>query len=360
MNTEEDTMAMRSNYQAWDIEPLLSGSPAKEDLYRNLVGWAILAPNSHNVQPWRFILRPVENIIDVCLHGDGVLPASDKKGRQAYISIGCAIENILIAAEYYGVPVRVEYLGEQPYPSPAVRLRLGRISKLTRGDPAFLNAIKTRRMNRSKYYSTRPVPESILERIHEITRAFRLVFNSITDKATRAAIAQFQYFADKTVVARTEFRHELACFMLPNDTREGKGMPGNTFGLNDDGALKLHGELKKDGPFDGYLAEGFTASSRDGIRSSPLLGVISVGSDRPEWWIKAGRAFQKIALLAEVNDLSIAMHAAIVEVEMFNKLLRARLKRRQRPTVIFRVGYATEDRPHSPRVNVEEVVEVIG
>ena len=92
-----------NNYRAWDIEPLKSETAAKKDLYLNLVGWAILAASTHNVQPWRFIVRLPENIIDISLDKTGILPVSDKTGRQAYISIGCAAENLLLAAEYYGL-----------------------------------------------------------------------------------------------------------------------------------------------------------------------------------------------------------------------------------------------------------------
>ena len=349
----------KSNYNAWNIEPIDPAKSSKKDLYLNLVSWAILAASSHNVQPWRFILRPEENIIDVCLHESGILPASDKKARQAFISIGCAVENLLLAGEHYGITPKAEYICKI-YPDPTVRLSFPQLqSGESRSDKSkkLLDAMKSRRMNRHKFNPMRPVPEDVINEIKKTAWDLGLVLDTVTDSATRFAIAEIQYTANKAVVARTDFRKELGLFMSPNDTNEGRVMPGNTFGLSDEMANKIHRELNKDGAFDPDLAFGFAASDRDGIKSSPLIGVISVNEDRPEFWIKAGRAFQKIALVAEINNLNIAVHAAIVEVEMFNKLLKLRLRRRERPAVIFRMGYAIKDAPHSPRVNIESVVE---
>jgi len=352
---------MKKNYKVWDIKPLSDSSIEKKNLFLHLIEWAILAASSHNVQPWRFIIRPSQNIIDICVDEAGVLPVSDVKGRQAYISMGCAIENLLFAAEYYGFVNQIEYFDGAPiYPLPIVRVRLEKDDKVKRKDKKFLEAIKNRRMNRKKFDPECSIPDKVLEQMREIAKNFGLTLDIITDNPTRFAIAEIQYVADKYVVAKTDFRKELSEFLLPNDTDKNRGMPGNTFGLSDEMALRIHKELKKDGIFDPYLATGFAASSRDGIKSSPAILVISVKNDNPEWWVKAGRVFQKIALLAEMYGLSISVQAAIVEVEMFNKMLGLRLKHlKLRPTVIFRMGYAKEESPHSPRVGVEEVAEVM-
>lgn len=346
------------NYSAWEIQPLPSGKVSQKDLYLNLVGWAILAANSHNVQPWRFILRPEENIIDICVHPSGILSASDAKGRQAHISVGCAVENLLLAADYYSLKAaNIQYLGPAVHPAPILRIKFDKADFVTASNPAFLNAMKNRRMNRGKFDPDRPVPEEVLAALKKSVEDSGLFLDIIKDYPTRFAIAEIQYIADRAVLARNDFRYELADYFLPNETLKGMGMPGNTFGLSDKMAAYVSSELNKKGPFDPDLAVGFAISGRDGIKSSPLLGVISISNDNPEQWLKAGRALEKIALLAELNGLGIAVHAAMVEVGVFNQLLKVRLGQSGRPTVIFRIGYANEKRPHSPRLSVEEVTE---
>ena len=212
-------------------------------------------------------------------------------------------------------------------------------------------------LNRGKYDSSRPIPENFIVPAAEFAFQSGVKLDLITDAATRIAISEIQYHADRAVVMFNDFRKELGGFLLPNNSNSKIGMPGNTFGLSDAMAEHVHQELNKPGPFDPDLAAGFAASGRDGIRSAPALGIISVPEDSPEWWIKAGRVLEHIAILAEMNGMAIAMHAAMVEVGIFNAALKARLGSFKKPVAIFRVGFPLEERPHSPRQSVEEVLE---
>lgn len=348
------------NFEAWSIDIVDPRIVTKEEILLNLVSWAVLAPSSHNVQPWRFKVYPEGNSIDVCLHKSGVLKHSDPKGRQANISIGCALQNILTAAEYYGLETTTEYYPGNFYPVPLARLKFGqRIGEFNKKERKTLDAMKSRKMNRGKFDPLQDVPEYIFDRMRKAAEDRKLALNVVTDTPTKFAIAEIQYSADRSVIAINNFRKELGEFFLPNDTDRGIGMPGNTFGLSDEMAKYAHEEFNKSGPFDPDLAFGIAASGRDGLKSSPLIGFISVSEDSPVWWITAGMTFQKIALEAEMNGLAVAVHAAIVEVEMFNRLLKVRLRQNYRPTVIFRMGYAQEERPHSPRLSVSEVSEIM-
>lgn len=346
------------NYKAWCIEPIDRKKCTEKEFYTHLVEWAILAASSHNTQPWKFIVRPKKHIIDVCLDGLQILPDSDKHGREAYISVGCAAENLCLAADYYGFVPTVEYIGEK-YPSSAIRVQLqdGRSSTPRKMEDIFLRAMKTRRMNRSKYDPLRTVPAVLVAKIKEVAQSFGVVLDLVFDASVRSSIAELQYTADKSAVAGADFRKELGSFLLPNDTDKGRAMPGQTFGLSNEMASKISNALRKEGSFDPDLAYGFAASERDGIRSAPLVCVLSVERDSPDWWLKTGRALQKIALLAEIQKVNIAVHAALVEKDMFTDLLKSRLGQSQRPAALFRIGYSTEERPHSPRLPVREVVE---
>lgn len=137
-------------------------------------------------------------------------------------------------------------------------------------------------------------------------------------------------------------------------------MPGFTFGLGDDVASRIHRDLGTDGLFNPDWAQGFAAAGRDGIRSAPLLVVASSAKDNTESWLHAGIFFQRCALEAQRQGLAIAVHAAAVESTGLNAMLRARLKRLARPTMVFRVGYATENRRHSPRLLASSVSAVLG
>jgi len=361
---KKDDMLTRPNYEAWNIEPIDTTDVSKEDLYRHLVGWAILAPNSHNVQPWRFVLCPSESYIDVLVDGARILPASDKTGRQAWISVGCGVYNLSVAAEYYGLNVGLEFLPD------GVRLKFDESSMLVgkKRKRGLLNAIKRRRVNRGDFYSgpEYEIPDKVTRNMHGAAEGLGIGLVVITDAKRRADLAELQYEAERFILLDGSFRNELAQFFLPNDTQKGRGMPGNTFGLDDALTLYAHSELEKQGIFDPALAVGMASTSRDNIRNSPLLGIIWADLDIPQWWVKAGMALQEIALLAEMNDLSVSVHAGIIELfeeSIFSRKYYAEefLKivplSSGRPLALFRMGYATEERPHSPRLRVQEIIE---
>lgn len=355
----EETLS-NPNYEAWGIEPIDSKKCSEKELYTHLAAWATLAPSSHNTQPWKFVIRPSKHTIDICLDASHILPASDKLEREAYVSIGCATENLLLASDYYGLDPLVEYTGEK-YPSPAIQAQFKEgilnAHREGEGQDQFLRAMKTRKMNRSKYDPLRTVPPILMKEINEVVQDFGIALDLVIDAGTRSAIAELQYTATKLAVADADFRKELGYFLLPNDTDKGRAMPGHTFGLSNEMAVKVFNALNREGSFDPDIAHGFAASERDAIRSAPLVCVLSTRKNSPEWWLKTGRALERIALLAEIQGVNIAVHAALVEKDMFTNLLKLRLGISQYPTALFRVGYATEERRHSPRVSIREVVE---
>lgn len=343
---------MRENYRAWEIEPIHDFVISKEELYTHLVGWAILAPSTHNAQPWKFLIDTKKNSIKITLDRDYVLPVSDPVGRQSFISLGCAFENLIMAAKYYGLNYLTEYQDDS-------------ISAWISDEPLSpcnasqgLSAMKNRRINRGQFDSSRKLPDKFEMDIKILAQAYGLRADLIIDTVTRFAIAEFQYLADRYVIAKTDFRNELAEYFLPNDTNSGRGMPGNTFKLNDNASLKIHELLKTKGSFDPNLAAGLAITNRDAVKSSPLIAVLSVPEDSSLWWMKAGQTLERIAILCEVNGLSFAINAALVEARMFNKMLKMRLGLKERPTVLMRMGYATESMPHSPRASARSVTEI--
>ncbi len=49
--THDDPTSQRANYRAWRVEPRDFHAPA------DLIRWAVLAPSSHNTQPWLFEVK---------------------------------------------------------------------------------------------------------------------------------------------------------------------------------------------------------------------------------------------------------------------------------------------------------------
>lgn len=76
---------------------------------------AVKAPSGHNTQPWLF--RVQKDRIQILPDMSKSLPAVDPDNRELFISLGCATENLCIAAEAKGM-LRYRFFqdrGRSPY-----------------------------------------------------------------------------------------------------------------------------------------------------------------------------------------------------------------------------------------------------
>lgn len=122
------------------------------------LGWAVLAPNPHNRQPWLVRLAGPETLLLFC-DLDRRLPVTDPIDRQITIGLGCFAELFRMAAAAEGLAARVE-----PFPEgvPAQRLDSRPVARITLGpggvaDPLFAAAL-ARRSAKRPFDMARPVP----------------------------------------------------------------------------------------------------------------------------------------------------------------------------------------------------------
>ena len=85
--------------------------------------------------------------------------------------------------------------------------------------------------------------------------------------------------------------------------------------------------------------------------------IISTRADDNGSWVKAGQIFQRIALLANAEGVSVAVWAAPIQIGEYYRDVQETINTQLRPQMFFRLGYAGKDMGgHSPRLAASEVI----
>jgi hypothetical protein len=91
----------------------------------SLVASAILAANAHNTQPWLFVVNP--NKIDLFADTKRNIGTIDPYLREMYEGLGCALENLVLAAEAKGYSYNLKLM-----PNPTSKTHVATISLIQR------------------------------------------------------------------------------------------------------------------------------------------------------------------------------------------------------------------------------------
>lgn len=138
-----------------------NGPGQEADVRRWILGYAILAPHSHNLQSWLVDLRTPNEILLRC-DLTRLLPETDPLSRQIMMSHGTFLELLDLAARERGLRADIALFPEGAFgrtaldQRPVARIRLVPDPTVSK-DPLFAQILK-RRTNRSAYDPTRPVP----------------------------------------------------------------------------------------------------------------------------------------------------------------------------------------------------------
>jgi nitroreductase len=143
------------------LPDLIAGT---RDLLPALVAAAVQAANPHNSQPWLF--KAASERLDLFADHTRAAGSVDPYGRELFLGLGCALENLMLAAAAHGYAGRLALLPDPENPSHAARVDLA-AAPLNR--PELFTAIPLRRTNRGPYQG-KPVPRALLEALEALNQ----------------------------------------------------------------------------------------------------------------------------------------------------------------------------------------------
>jgi hypothetical protein len=319
---------------------------------KNAAAAAILAPSTHNTQPWKFRIvgETLELFADLSRH----LPVIDGDRRQLVQSCGCALFNARVAIRAMGYDDEVTLMvADNVEHELLATLHLGRRILTTETDHELMHAIALRHTNR-RQFQPRPVSAADGERLiaaaaHEGAWMVRL------DPDEKYALAQVVDEADQQQFVNPAFRTELGHWLTAYGSRRRDGIP---FVEKEYGSLipfSIMRSLRSP-----HLGVRFGALEGARIDSAPFVTVIGTYSDDPTDWLASGQALESVLLHATTLGLSAAFLNQVLELPELRGRVAEIVGSGSFPHMVLRLGYPTQPVQHAaPRRALDEVLEII-
>jgi hypothetical protein len=322
-----------------------------ERVLRNAVAAAVMAPSSHNTQPWRF--RIVDDRLDILADTERHLPVIDRERRQLVMSCGCALFNARVAVRAMGYRDEVSVmLVDAEQPEHLATLRLGERIVSTDADLALMHAIAMRRTNRKRYLD-RPVSAetaATLIATAELNGAWMVRLSP--DQKT--AIAGLVGEADRLQFSDPAFLHELGGWLTPFASRRKDGIPFVEKEYGSGMPFALMRALRSPD-----LGERAGTHEEASLLGSPFVVVMGIDSDDPADWLRCGEALEAVLLHATHLGLSAAFLNQCLEVPELRGRVVAAIDRPGYPQTVLRFGYPAEPVDHpAPRREISDVLVV--
>lgn len=344
-----------SRYGLWIANPrVMTQEPTNAEahrIFRQAVAAAVMAPSSHNTQPWRF--RIVGSLLEVHMDTRRHLSVIDRERRQLVQSCGCALFNARVAIRAMGYADELAVMPDDANPDLVATIHLGGRIISAESDLALMRALPLRRTNR-RPFQPRPVSAidaGLLAESAKLQGAWMERLHP-TQKTKIAALIDE---ADQLQYGDPAFRRELAHWLGSVASRRRDGIP---FVEKEYGSKLPFGvirALRSPG-----LGESFGALEEELVNGAPIVAVIGTDSDDPGAWLSSGQALEAVLLHATHLGLSAAFLNQVLELPELRGRVAELLERSGYPQMVLRLGYPDAPVLHAaPRRALDDVLLVV-
>ncbi|WP_349538096.1 Tat pathway signal protein [Bradyrhizobium sp. AS23.2] len=311
---------------------------------RELVRFATLAANSHNTQPWIFFARG--NEITIAPDFARRCPAVDPDDHHLFVSLGCAAENLILAASTLGWranPVidddRIVITLEEAPPA----------------ESALARAIPVRQCTRA-VFDGRPAAPEILRQLESACREPNVAAILMTERAAIAKVTDYVLEGNSAQMRDKAFMRELVSWIRFNEPEALATMDGLFSPASGNPSLPAWVARPLLRFF--FTEGGENRKYREELDSS--AGVVVLAADRSDksHWISVGRACQRFGLQATALGLKYSFVNQPVEVAALRPQFATSLGLgERRPDIVIRFG-AGPNLPKSLRRPPELVTQL--
>ncbi len=329
-----------------------------------IVAAGILASNPHNSQPWLF--RITASTIDLFAVPERQIGVIDPFRREMYIGLGCAIENMRLAAAAEAFKADIRLLPDPTTESYAASISLAESSPAT--SPLY-EAIPQRHTNRAAYDTTRAVAEEIFSGIDSLVTESTVRLFWFKDEAARAKFGEIAISATEALIADEQQSLDSHKWWRQDWDQVQESADGITLDAQGLGSF-----ISNTGKFLPDLSrqsndESFIKNMRDiMVPTAAAFGILAVpnGMDFTQR-LQCGQIWQSIHLWATTQGLAMQPLNQMCEradrerqlgIEpVFGKSIADLISDDQWQAIMpFRLGYPTVEALLSPRRGLDKVI----
>lgn len=297
---------------------------------------AVWAPSLHNTQPWWFAVGERQ----IVLHADTgrQLAVTDPDGREMLISCGAALFNLRLGLRLAGRIPQARVL-----PDPRDPTLIAEVSFDGRAEPdAYerrLGGHILRRRTHRGAFAPDPLPRGLLGVLRESAALDGTMLRVVADPGYRAVLAAATDSAEQTLRLDAAHVSEMSRWVIPPGSTRRDGVPPTSYPARPE---------HTDPDFPGRdFARGHgwglpPLSCAPPQGAAGVVALLTTPGDRPEDWVRAGQAMQRILLTASSYGVAAALHSQPVELTWMREFIRTLLGDGGHPQLVVRLGLVTQ------------------
>jgi hypothetical protein len=341
-------MVMSTHWIRDNELPTLDSEPA--EISRFVVEAAMHAPSVLNTQPWWFSTANRE----ISLHADvdRRLRVADPPGREMIISCAAALFNARVALRYLGLVPHVSVLPDPDLPNLVARIGYGAQRVAPAEYERDMFAEIPRRHTHPGGFDPTPLPDSLIALVREEASREGAALVIMKDETSRGALAGAVQAGEYALRLDASRASEQAKWTPPPGSQRRSGVPASAYPAEPE---------RTEPPFPARdfahgHGWGLPPAGTDAVpKSAGLACVLTTKLDRPQDWIAAGQALERVLLDASSCGVTAALHTQPLEVPELRNFIGSVLCDGWHPQMVIRLG-STDQISISVRRRIDEVL----
>lgn len=285
-----------------------------ESRLKFLVNYAVLAPSTHNTQPWLF--RILDHTVEIHADRSRALPVLDPEDRSLTISCGSCVALMEAALSVYGFEWTTSLMPDLSNPDLVARITVRGEGESVPVDRDLARAILSRSTIRRGFMNL-PLPRTFLDAFDTGLNQSGDAFYPINDPETERMILEQTCLTEEDMEQDIRFRRENESWAHPMRARSRDGVPEQS-GKTTSVAACWSSELAG------------TEATR--------LAALCVATNTPLAWLTAGMTLMQVLLQASQLGVNAALINIPHEAEQLAAVISRLIPCSGMPALLMRFG----------------------